>query len=272
MVMKMSKNELIIVQQLPIIVEHLEKVKAAVEEQVKTATSLVCTEDTVKDVKKSRSELSNQFKTWEEQRKAVKQAVMQPYNDFEAVYKDCITNTYKSADAALKAKIDDVESKLKAKKEQEIREYFAEYAISKNIDFITYENVGINVTLSASLKKLKEQVRAFIDRVCEDLALIEMQEHSAEILVEYKQSLNVSAAIVSVNERLKAIEEERERRKLEAEKQKEEPEKPAPEPVISAPKVVEPEQEYTLKISVTATKAKLRELKAFLDEKGYKYE
>ena len=142
--------------------------------------------------------------------------------------------------------------------------------MSKNIDFITYENAGINVTLSASLKKLKEQARAFIDRVCEDLALIDMQEHSAEILVEYKQSLNVSAAIVSVNERLQAIEAERERRK--SEKQKEEPEKPVPEPVISAPKVVEPEQEYTMKIRVTATKAKLRELKAFLDEKGYKYE
>lgn len=269
--MVMTMNELIVVQQLPIIVEHLENVKAAVEEQVKTATSLVCTEDTVKDVKKSRAELSNQFKTWEEQRKAVKQAIMQPYNDFESVYKDCITNTYKSADAALKAKIDDVESELKAKKEQEIKEYFAEYALSKQVDFVEYENARINVTLSASIKKLKEQVRSFIDRVCEDLSIIEMQEHSAEILVEYKQSLNVSAAIMNVTERLKAIEAERERRKLESEKKKEEPEKPAPEQVISAPKVVE-EQEYTLTISVTATKAKLRELKAFLDEKGYKYE
>lgn len=269
MVMKMSKNELIVVQQLPVIVEHLEKVKAAVEEQVKASTSLVCTEDTVKDVKKERAELSNQFKAWEEQRKAVKQAVMQPYNDFEAAYKECITNTYRNADAALKVKIDDVESKLKVRKEKEIREYFAEYALSKQVDFVAYENARINVTLSASIKKLKEQVRSFIDRVCEDLSMIEMQEHSAEILVEYKQSLNVSSAIMNVTERLKAIEAEREKRKLESEKKKEEPEKPVE--VISAPKVVE-EQEYTLTISVTATKAKLRELKAFLDEKGYKYE
>lgn len=254
------------VTQLPVITERLEQVKQAVIQQVNSATSLLCTEDTVKEVKKARAELSSQFKAWEEQRKSVKQAVMQPYECFEAVYKECITNTYRSADAALKAKIDDVESELKSKKEHEIREYFAEYALSKNIDFITYENAGINVTLSASLKKLKEQARAFIERVCEDLSLIDMQEHSAEILVEYKQSLNVSAAIVSVNERLQAIEAERERRKLEAKKQ------PVAEQIISAPKVVEPEQEYMMKISVTATKAKLRELKAFLDAKGYKYE
>ena len=42
---------------------------------------------------------------------------------------------------------------------------------------------------------------------------------------------------------------------------------------ISAPVEVQAkEKQYTLRFTVTATKDKLRELKAFLDNGGYKYE
>jgi hypothetical protein len=44
---------------------------------------------------------------------------------------------------------------------------------------------------------------------------------------------------------------------------------PEPIPEVEAPAE---EQLYTLKFTVTATKDKLRELKAFLDNGGYKYE
>ena len=47
------------VTQLPVITERLEQVKNAVIQQVNSATSLLCTEDTVKEVKKSRAELSS---------------------------------------------------------------------------------------------------------------------------------------------------------------------------------------------------------------------
>ena len=40
------------------------------------------------------------------------------------------------------------------------------------------------------------------------MALIDTQEHKVEILVEYKQHMNVSQAITTVSERHKAIETE----------------------------------------------------------------
>ena len=160
------------VTQLPVITERLEQVKNAVIQQVNSATSLLCTEDTVKEVKKSRAELSSQFK-------AINQAVMQPYECFEAVYKECITNTYRSADAALKSKIDTVEDELKEKKTAEIKSYFEECLAHYGIDFVTWEQTGIHVTLSASRKSLKEKAKTFAEQTANDLAMIVLQEHSA---------------------------------------------------------------------------------------------
>ena len=120
-------TEIIVVKQLPVIVEQLAQFKETVIQRVQTATSLVCTDDTVKEVKKARAELNNEFKAWEEKRKEVKTAVMTPYEQFEAVYKDCVSDTYKKADAELKAKIEGVEKELKQKKADEVKEYFNEY-------------------------------------------------------------------------------------------------------------------------------------------------
>lgn len=275
-------NEIIVVKQLPVIVERLAQIKEQVAQRVATATSLVCTEDTVKEVKKARAELNADWKAWEDKRKEVQNAVMSPYEHFESVYKECISDTYKNADKELKQKINDVEQELKDKKAAEIKEYFNEYLASKEIDFVTYEQSGINVTLSASFKSLKEQAKSFIDKIADDLQLIDTQEHKAEILVEYKKSLNVSGAITSVTARIKAIEEEKKRqeeaaaRRAAEEQHKEEVENaslaPPTEEPIEVPQLEEPEEEFTLRFSVTATKAKLRELKQFLDSGGYKYE
>lgn len=275
-------NEIIVVKQLPVIVEQLAQVKETVIQRVQTAASLVCTDETVKEVKKARAELNSEFKQWEAKRKEVKTAVMTPYEKFEAVYKDCVSDTYKKADADLKAKIDGVEKELKDKKAAEVKAYFDEYLESHGIDFVTFDQAHINVTLSASMKSLKELAKMFIDKIVDDLALIETQEHKAEILVEYKRTLNASAAVTGVNARFKAIEDEK-RRIEEAEERRAAEEQhiaeitsalPEPEPAPVMPPLEEQpeEKEYTLRFKVTATKDKLRELKAFLDNGGYKYE
>lgn len=289
----MLENNIIEVKQLPVIVEQLQTIKADVTERVNTALSLVCTEETVKTVKQARAALTKEFKEWEVKRGEVKKAVMSPYEQFEAVYKDCITDVFKKADADLKSKIDSVENELKAKKAAEVKDYFYEYAESKGFEigfdgtaFFTFEQAGINVTLSASLKSLKEQAKAFIDRICDDMDLIATQEHKDEILYHYRKVdggcfLNVSRAIQLVNEKYKAIEEEKVR---EAERQKREQaaqaveskvEKIAPpivEPAITAPTVEEADPVLKLTFTVTAPKSKLRELKAFLENGGYDYE
>lgn len=278
-------NEIIVVKQLPVIEQQLAQIKEQVAERVKAAMQLVCTEDTVKAVKKARTELNAEFKAWEDKRKEVKTAVMTPYEKFEAVYKDCISDSYKAADKNLKQKIDEVEQQLKAQKADEIRIYFEEYLASKEIDFVSYGQAGLNVTLSTSLKSLKEQAKAFIDRIVSDLALIEtFTDLKAEILVEYKKSLNVSDAITGVKARAKAIQEEQARQAAEAEKRAAEaqrvealkaaiPEAPAaveaPTEQTAAPA---PEKKYCIRFTVKGTREQLIALKKFLNEGEYEYE
>lgn len=270
------------VKQLPIIVEQLQEVKAEVTAKVEQALSLVCTEDTVKDVKKVRSDLNKELKDYEDRRKAVKTAIMKPYNDFEEIYKDCISDTYKKADTELKGKIDSVENELKKKKRIEVLCYFAELCEANSLDFITFENANINVTLSASMKSLKEQAKAFVDKIVDDLNLIDTQEHKDEILYEYKQSLNVSNAITTVANRYKAIEEAKAREEERKAREQAEAEAVAKvEEVVEAvaPPTVEPiappveeEKTYTLKFTVRGTMPQLKALKEFLNNGGYDYE
>lgn len=270
------------VKQLPIIVEQLQEVKAEVTAKVEQALSLVCTEDTVKDVKKVRSDLNKELKDYEERRKAVKTAIMKPYNDFEEIYKDCISDTYKKADTELKGKIDSVENELKEQKKAEVKGYFDEYLTATGIDFVTFENANINVTLSASMKSLKEQAKAFVDKIVDDLNLIDTQEHKDEILYEYKQSLNVSNAITTVANRYKAIEEAKAREEERKAREQAEAEAAAKvESVVEAvaPPTVEPiappveeEKTYTLKYTVRGTMPQLKALKEFLNNGGYDYE
>lgn len=286
-------DEVIVVRQLPIIEERLKQISDQIQEKVSAALAVECTEDNLKTVKSIRAELNKDFQALEASRKEVKNKILAPYNRLEAVYKPCITDIFNASDKNLKQKIDEVENGLKAQKRAEVAAYFDEYLATKNIDFITLDDAGINITLSASIKSLKGQARVFIDKVCDELALIETQENAPEVLVEYKRSLNVAQAITTVANRHKAIEEECRRyeqmqeaeaakiaavHKVEAVIAAEQPEEMDTEP-LSAP-VVEPmpesepdsEEVYELQFSVTGTLDKLRVLKAFLVEGGYQFE
>ena len=278
--------ELIRVVQLPEIEEHLQSIKVAVTQKVNNALSLICTEDTVKSVKAVRADLNKERNEFEEQRKAVKKAIMTPYEQFEAVYKECISDTYKKADIELKAKIDSVENELKEAKRTEVEAYFEECSKSVGVDFVRLSDLNLNITLSASVKSLKRQVKEYFDKVIQDLALIATLEHTTEILVEYRKTLDVSDAVLTVQERHKAIAEQ-EKRNAEAsviaEKQTEtveKVEKAVRESVaeeISAPEVEEAPPEgnepvYEATFRVTGTLAQLKALKKFLKDGGYQYE
>jgi hypothetical protein len=209
--MSEQSQELIIVKQLPIIEERLKTIKGQIQAQVKEALALDCTEETVKEIKKVRAELSSGFKSLETQRKEVKSKVLAPYEQFEVIYKECVTNVYTPADAELKSRIDEVEDTVRNARRKEIVAFFDDYAKSKGIEFLEFERMGIQVLLTTTAKSLKATAKACVDRIADELALIDTQKHKEEILVEYRQSLNAVSAITSVTQHHEAIEAERRR-------------------------------------------------------------
>ena len=113
----------------------------------------------------------------------------------------------------MKDGIGSVETKVKELKESNVKAYFNELCLSEEIDFLIFENVGLDINLSTTEKKYKEQCNDFVMKVVDDLILIKTQEFEVEIMVEYKQTLNVSASI-------KTIKDRKENERIEAEKVK----------------------------------------------------
>lgn len=150
-------QELIVVEQLPVITERLKMVAAEIDQRTADVLSMVFTEETVKTAKKLRADLNKEHAALESQRKTVKSAIMAPYDAFETVFKQQISDKYKAADAHLKQHIDTVERELKQRKTDDLKLYFDEYCLSRGIDFVSMETWNPNVTLSVSLKKLKEE-------------------------------------------------------------------------------------------------------------------
>lgn len=273
-------NEIIKITQLPVIEEQLRSMQEQVGRRTSEAMSLVCTEETVQAVKKIRAELNSEFWELEAQRKAVKKAILEPYERFENLYSRCISGPYKQADAALKSKIDSVQGEIKARKTLELAGFYNEYAAVHGVDWLNFCDTGINVTLSASMKNLKEEARSIIDQIEADTLAISKMENSTEIMVEYKTCRSLSDAVTIVKERHDRIEAEQkaaEDRKAAQEAQREAVERvEAAAPEIMAPPVQSPqespEKEFTCTFKVKTTLPKLKSLKAYMDKEGIKYE
>lgn len=200
----MSKD-IIVLEQLPVIRQNLMAIKAEVDTRTARAASLICTEDTVKEVKKERAELNKEFTALENERKRVKSAILKPYEDFEKVYKECVSDAYKAADETLKGKIADVENGLKAERQTAFNEYFDRKCRETGIDFVVPEQVGVKITLSGSAESYKQAADAFFDKVMSELSTIDKMTDKNEILYEYKQTLNLGQAIAAVTNRKAAL-------------------------------------------------------------------
>lgn len=218
----MNEN-LITLKQAPIIV--YEKIKAVGQQiEAKIAElnldNQLVTDETLKSAKNTRTMLRKELDDFETQRKYIKEQVNAPYEAFENAYKEHIKVHYNKADSTLKTKIDEVQNRLLDDKRGRIKDYFTELCQSQGIDFLIFERLPLNITLSASDKSLKEQVANFISEVSKSLQLIESlnepDDFKAEMLTEYKQTLDVTRAIQNAQYRKQQREAELQR--LEAQK------------------------------------------------------
>lgn len=216
MIIVEDNPDLIVINQLPIISEQLDKVKDEIKRRTAFADTVTVSEENRQEIKKIRAAMNAEKSRLDEVYKKALEAVIAPIQVVQDKYKDCV-GLYTKANSQLKAKIDVIEDGLKLEKENSVKEYFEELVTAKKIDFISFERLGLKITLSVSEKKLKEQVNNIVERVATDLKAIEIQENKEEILVEYKKSLNVSEAVSIVDARHKAIQAEKERKAKQAE-------------------------------------------------------
>lgn len=268
--------ELIVVKQLPVIEERLRSMKESVDRRVANALALVCTEDTVQAVKAERAKLNQEFALLEEQRKAAKKAVLGPYERFESIYRECISDTFREADTKLKGKIGDVEFEIKRRCEEGLRDYFAELCAVYHLDWLTYDRAGIKVDMASAKaktpQKLRKQLAEFVTSVAESVDRINAMDDSGEVMVEFKRSLNAADAVYTVQERHRRVEQEQAEK--EARKAVREREVEAVRRVEALAPPVQTQQAKIVKCTFTVhtTMDKLKKLKEFMNMEGIKYE
>jgi hypothetical protein len=271
-------NEIMKIEQMPIVFEQLEKIGALIEESTKDLDKLECTEENKQEVKKRRTEINNTLKVLEDRRKEIKTKLLEPYNVFNEKYENECKTKLENASNVLKEKIDTIESEQLKEKEQELREFAEQHIIANNIqDIITFEDIGLNITLSASIKSLKEQILDFINKIVSDLKLIEMEEYKDEILLEYNETLDFAKSKMLVVERHKQLEElkKQQEEKLEQEKQEEQVVEKVDEAIeeVSTPKeIIENDELITVSFTITDTKEKILKLRDYLKENEINYE
>ena len=269
-----EKKQLIVLEQLPIIKATLENLSIEIKEKVDRANNLVCNDETVKTVKQVRADLNKEFNELESQRKAVKSAIMEKYDEFNEIYVENVSNLYKEADVVLKEKIDNVENQLKLEKEEELREFANQHIIANNLEnLIKFEDISLNITLSSSMKSLKEKIIEYIEDVLNDLKLIELEEFKDEILVEYKKNKDFTKSKIDVITRHKQLEELQQKQK-EVQLQKDEENKiiEKVEEITIPKEVIEDDEIIEVSFKVKGTKTQLRNLKQFLNAEGIEYE
>lgn len=271
-------NEIIGISQMPVVFEKLEKIGALIDESTKDLDKLECTEENKQEVKKRRTEINNTLKVLEDRRKEIKTKLLEPYNVFNEKYENECKTKLENASNVLKEKIDTIESQQLAEKENELREFAYQYIEANNLSqLIGFDNIGLNITLSASMKSLKEQILDFINKVVSDLKLIDMEEYKEEISIEYIQSLNFVDAKTKVIERHKQLEEmkKQQEEKLEQEKQEEKVVEKVDEAIeeVSTPKeIIEDSEVIKVSFTLTGTKEQIKKVKDLIVELGIEYE
>lgn len=197
-------------KQVPVIQykQELAKIGLSIDKRLKELNidGQIATVETIKSLKDLRADFNKEFKEFETQRTSIKKEVLAPYDEFEKEYKTSIKEKIEKAVETLKDKIAFVEDDLRKKKIDGIKDYFEELKIAKSIDFLTFDQVGLEITLSTADKQYKEKCIEFVNKVADDLELIDTQSNKAEILVEYKTSLNAARSIKTVQDRKTAIE------------------------------------------------------------------
>ena len=274
---KLNLNEIVKIEQMPKVFEQLELIGEFIDNQLKDLDKLECTEDNKQEVKNRRTEISNTLNLLEDKRKEIKNKINEPYEAFNKKYEETTKLKLQNAYKTLTEKINKIEYEQKTVKKNKIESYFQEYCEFLKIDFVKFEQLNLNITLSISDKKLQEQTKEFLDKVNDDLALIASQEHKEEILIEYKKNLNVSLAITTVVNRYKELEEIRKRQE-EQQTQKdieiENVERVGKILNVPTKEIIEADREeiYEMTFKVRASKSKLKELKNYLENGGYDYE
>lgn len=241
--------------------DNLDAVELSIREKVQEYTAVVVTEDTVKDGKKFLADIRKEKKALDDERKAIKNRWMAPYEEFEKRAKR-IVKLYDEPVKIINAQLAEFEEQRRAMKRKGIEAAY-DFVKGELADWLPlariYNPKWENATYSD--KKIREDMELVFNQVKVSISTIksmesEFEEDALQIL---KETGSLQNAITKINElqkqkerfmeqaRAEAEREQREKERATREKEREEIER-AEESIRVAESVEETGERKTLEI------------------------
>lgn len=279
---------------------NYEELKKEIEARSAEYAASVYTDDSIKNAKADRAQL-NKFKdALNGKRLEVRRQMLEPYEEFGAQIKS-LTDIVQGAIDNIDGQVKDYENRQRKMKEAKIREFYDENIFDME-KYLPFERVikPSYLNVSTSMKSIKEEISAMIQKVSEGIALLNDTDspYVVDMKAEFLKTYDIGAAL-AVKNRLEAAERKRQEYEAERARQKEEREakekaetekliqagkkeeavpeqKPAPQeaPKTAVEQKTVPEEEpvCALDFRVYVTKSQMEKLKKFLSDSGIRFE
>lgn len=264
------ENNLITIEQSAVITERFDEIGRELDRRVELARGMVVSEENYKDAKKIRADVRKEAAAYADDFKKIKGNALAPWQKIEDAYKEKVRDKYADADAILKRKVDTITDGIKAEKEKAIRAYFDDLKVAEGVAWLDFDQAGIRVTMSDSEKKLKEQAQEIVQKVRAETESIDGMENAAEVMVEYRKTLDFAGSVAVVNRRAEAKREQEERlarqraAREEEKRHAREIEEASSMPTVRKVEDPAPVKEYSATFTVRATREKLKSLVEFM--------
>ncbi|MBP3927245.1 MAG: DUF1351 domain-containing protein [Clostridium sp.] len=270
------------------------ELKQEIAEVVQGYEVSIYTEDMIPQAKTDRAKLRKFVDAIDTKRKEVKKKYMEPYEQFEREAKELINMVQKAIDN-IDSQVKAVEERKREEKTAKIREFYDDniYDLGQYLPFekvfrLEYANA------TTSMKSIKQEILDKIQMVAEGLAILNEvdSKFAGDMKAVFLKTYDIGLAMAERN-RLEQEEKRREEYMAEQQRRKEEREArtkaeaqqvmsagvKSPEPVSAPVEMVAPaaaskaaEKIHVIDFRVHATMAQLDALKAFLNDKGIRFE
>lgn len=266
--------EILSIVNLSLTERTLKEISERCKDRLRLAEQMACTEETKQEAKKLRAELNKEFLGYEAERKERTAEYEKPLKMFKDIYNQYIAEPFRNADIALKVKINDVETVQREDKTLEVKEYADELKQIYALDWLETDRVMPNITLSASVKSLKKEVKETLDRIKSEVDCINAISDNSELMAQYMECLDLAAAQTIIAMRKKH--KEQAEQAMAIYKQQEEVKQKVVERIEQlAPPVIEEEKpeekKYTMTFTVSGTIEQLKTLKSFMIENNIEF-
>ena len=157
-----------------------------------------------------------------------------------------------------------METAQKSEKREAVERYATELIQSYALDWLESSRIMPNVTLSASEKSLKKEVKDKVEKIKSEIDCINAISDNSELMAEYMKCLNLAQAKMTVIERQHAIEAAEEATAVYTQQEQIKQEVIERIEQLAPPVEVEEVKTYTMTFTVSGTIEQLKALKAFM--------